>query len=178
MLIVGPGRKAPSSGPQGYWTAAWATTTVVLGLTVLVGWMWDVALLKSVFPGVVEMKANTAVGLVLAGVSLLLLSSARTHAGRRWTGLAAAGLTLLLGALTLSQFVFGCDLGIDELLFRDSAGAVYTAIPGRMSWLTALDFVLVASALILLGTRRAIVASQQSSASDDSRELDTTSSVT
>ena len=32
--------------------------------------------------------------------------------------------------------------------------------PGRMSWLTAVDFVLIASALILLGTRRAMVATQ------------------
>jgi hypothetical protein len=54
---------------------ACAAVTAVLGLTVLLGWTVDVPLLKSVLPGAVEMKANTAVGLMLAACALFILGN-------------------------------------------------------------------------------------------------------
>lgn len=36
-----------------------AVITLMLGLTVLAGWLFSVPLLKSVLPGAVEMKSNT-----------------------------------------------------------------------------------------------------------------------
>jgi hypothetical protein len=47
--------------------------SAALGATVLAGWAFDVPLLKSVLPGAVEMKADTAPGLVLAGCALFIL---------------------------------------------------------------------------------------------------------
>jgi hypothetical protein len=44
-----------------------------VGSLVLVGWTLDIATLKSVAPGFVTMKANTALAFLLAGVSLWLL---------------------------------------------------------------------------------------------------------
>ena len=49
---------------------------VVAGVAVLAGWLFEIPSLKSVLPGVVAMKANTAVGFILAGLSL-----ARRHHG-------------------------------------------------------------------------------------------------
>ena len=152
--------REPPSGPQGYGAAVFAGAAGLLGLTVLAGWIWDVDPLKSILPGLVAMKANTAVGIALAGASLWLPTVRRTHGTLRWIGRAAAGLTLLLGLLTLSQDVFGWHLGIDQLLFREPEGTSFTAHPGRMSWLTALDFALLGSALLLLDLRRAALAVQ------------------
>ncbi len=48
---------------------------VGVGFLVLFGWATDIASLKSVLPGLVAMKPNTAVALALAGVSLWALRS-------------------------------------------------------------------------------------------------------
>ncbi|MBW4427443.1 MAG: PAS domain S-box protein [Nostoc desertorum CM1-VF14] len=55
-----------------------------------------------------------------------------------------------ISALTLCQYLFGWNLGIDELLFRDSPTSIATSHPGRMGVNTALNFLLVSVALQLL----------------------------
>jgi len=126
--------------------------TVALGLTVLVGWFFEVPLLKGVFSGLVTMKANTAVGFTLTGVALLLLRQERTSIGRRRVGQVCAGVIVLVGLLTLSQYVVGWELGIDQLLFAEEVGTIGTSSPGRMSPITALNFALLGAALVLLDT--------------------------
>src|SRR3954468_7499994 len=51
-----------------------AGLTAAAGIVVLAGWVFDLPLLKSVLPGAVQMKANTAVGLVLAASAMLILA--------------------------------------------------------------------------------------------------------
>ncbi|MEI6226770.1 MAG: PAS domain S-box protein, partial [Deltaproteobacteria bacterium] len=114
--------------------------TTAVGVAVLVGWALDLPTLKSVLPGVVSMKANTALGFVLAGLSLSLRE--RGRASRITTG-ALAGATALLGFLTLVEYALGVNLGIDQFLFREAAGTVGTLSPGRMAPTTAVSFLLV-----------------------------------
>jgi PAS domain S-box-containing protein len=133
-----------------------ALASAVVGLSVLLGWWLGIEWLKSVLPGLVTMKANTAVGLVLASASLWLLRTERPSLWARRLGQLCALAVLLLGLLTFSQYLFGRDLGIDQMLFREPLGASGTSCPGRMAPQTALSFVLVASALLLMDveTRR------------------------
>ncbi len=53
----------------------------------------------------------------------------------------------VIAALTLSQYLFGWNIGIDELLFGDSPTSVATLHPGRMGLNTALNFMLISVAL-------------------------------
>lgn len=48
--------------------------TLALGSAVLIGWLLENAGLKSIVPGFVSMKSNTALGFVLCGAALTLLS--------------------------------------------------------------------------------------------------------
>ena len=121
----------------------------LVGALVLAGWAFDVALLKSIFPGLVTMKANTAVAFVLAGAALWLLHV--EQAGRRVRRLviACAAVTALIGLLTLGEYLLGWDLRIDQVLFREPPGSVGTSQPGRMAPATALNFLLLGLALLL-----------------------------
>jgi len=122
-----------------------------LGCLVLVGWALNAEVLKSVLPGTVTMKANTALAFVLSGSALWTLASAGagTWAGR--VARACAGAAALIGLLTLGEYVLGWNLGIDQLIFREPAGAIGTVAPGRMAPATALNFVLAGSSLLLVG---------------------------
>ncbi len=122
--------------------------TVALGLIVLVGWALDVALLRSVLPGAVQMKANTALGLVLSGGTLFVLAHRPSLLLQRLAEASALSVSVL-GLGTLGEYAFGWRLGIDELLFRDTADA-FNAIPGRMSPYSAITFAGIGLALAAL----------------------------
>jgi PAS domain S-box-containing protein len=117
------------------------------GVAVLLGWAFDIPLLKSVFPGLVTMKANTAIDLALSGLALALLSQEKVGAPLRICTTALATVVITLGTLTLGEYFLGWNLRIDELLFRDAIESVGTSQPGRMSPSTAFCFLLAGIAL-------------------------------
>jgi PAS domain S-box-containing protein len=119
-----------------------------MGVLVLAGWWLDVPALKSVLPGHLSMKANTALAFVLVGAALALLSAPPVTPRRARAGLGLALLVVLIGGLTLCEFLFGWELGIDELLFSDDPDAAATLIQGRMAPSTAVCFVLLGLALM------------------------------
>jgi len=147
------------SDRQPYRTAvsilAFAVMTVAFAVLTL-GWMLDIAEVRSIFPGAVGMKALTAIGLTAAGLALALLLAPDGPRSRRTFGLVLAAVPGLLGLAVLCEYVFGVRLGIDELPFTDHAGrAGGFAYPGRFAPTTGVCFVLVTGALLTLdrGTR-------------------------
>jgi PAS domain S-box-containing protein len=128
-----------------------------VGAVVVVGWILDVAVLKSVY-GDITMKANAAVALVLTGVSVFLLNSASTAARR--VGQACAVVTLFIGAATLTEHLFGWNVGIDQLLFTEEPGAAGTTSPGRIGPPSSTAFTLASVALLLFYARRRVSLAQ------------------
>src|SRR5437867_2649062 len=57
--------------------AAAGLAVALLGCIALGGWLFDVPILKSLRPDWATMKANAAIGLVLAGTAVWLLASAQ-----------------------------------------------------------------------------------------------------
>ncbi|MDP2144632.1 MAG: PAS domain S-box protein [Gallionella sp.] len=124
-----------------------------IGLLVLFGWLRDIQELKSVAPHWVAMKANTALGFVLSGLALWLKADDTVRLGASWSVLrkTLAGTVFLIGALSLLEYLFAVDLGIDQWLFHEPAGAIGTLAPGRMAPASALGFMLLGSALLMSG---------------------------
>lgn len=119
----------------------------VLGATVLVGWMLDITALKSVFPGLVTMKANTAMGMLLCGGALMLLSRGKVARPIRLSTAVMAVVVIAMGTLTLGEYLLGLEFGIDQMLFHDAANPTGISQPGRMSPATAFCFVLAGCSL-------------------------------
>jgi PAS domain S-box-containing protein len=126
---------------------------VLVGCLVLIGWIWDLSFFKSVVPGSATMKANTAICFILAGIALGLQTRKRQNAFTTRLALGCAIAVGTIGLLTLCQYLFNWNLGIDELLFRDIPVSPNTAHPGRMGENTALNFSLTGLALYLNGKR-------------------------
>src|SRR5579885_2312600 len=123
--------------------AGWFTLAV--GTLVLLGWIVGSEHLKAAVPDIRGMKVNAALAFLLAGISLALQVRSRPGWPRAIARACAVGV-LLIGALTLAEYVFVWRSGIDEWLFRDPASALPGWEPGRMPVLSTLNFVLLGAA--------------------------------
>jgi diguanylate cyclase (GGDEF)-like protein len=133
---------SPAKGS--FWTNFPAMAAYLAGCIAtlaLLGWIFHIPVLTTVLPGWSSMKPNAAIGLLLLVAALRLATPG--HFPRLQGGLAMAAT--LAGAVTLFEYFSGYQLGIDQWLFRD---AVQTRYPGRMSLVTAVNFVLLALALL------------------------------
>lgn len=135
---------------QGFSQAA-AIAVFAFGGMGLAGWIFDIPHFRSVIPGLATMKANTALGLSLSGISLWLWHR-RPEASIQPIARTLGLMVALLGALTLGEYASGRAFGIDQLLFYDAPGAPQTPYPGRMSPLSALNFLLGGLSLTWLRT--------------------------
>jgi len=107
------------------------------GLVVMLGWIMDNAILRSLLPGLPAMRFNTALSFLLMSSSLWFLQNEEAGLAQKGIGKALAGLALLISLLTLSEYLFGWNLGIDELFIKD----IYSSpnlFPGRMSPIAVL----------------------------------------
>jgi PAS domain S-box-containing protein len=135
------------------WVRAAAIAVGAAGVIALVGWVFDISAFKGIAPGLPTMKANTAVCFIVSALALGQTGAAAPT--RRWR--ASQWLPLIVGAvgvLTLIEYASGFDLHIDQLLFLDPTSSSHS-IPGRMSAVTATEFVLFAASMALYQRRSA-----------------------
>lgn len=118
---------------------------ILLGVAVLIGWKLEISLLKSIFPGQITMKPNTAIAIILSGIATTLLLYSSSQSLCKYLLILIAAVVIVLATLTFSEYFFQVNLNIDQLIFFDSTNALN---PGRMSPTSALCFLNVAIALI------------------------------
>jgi hypothetical protein len=127
--------------------------SIAVGLAGLAGWVFQIEILRRVFTGLATMKANTAACFVLIGFALWWLGAhdRPSHPVSSWIAKAAAAMVAGVGLLSFLEFMGEWNFGIDQLFFVETAqGAVGSVRPGLMSPITALAFVLLGLALLLL----------------------------
>lgn len=125
------------------WVLTASALLLLLGLVLLTGWYTHHLNWIQVGPGLIPMQFNTALGFALSGLGLFTLST------RRLAAAAMLGeITLLLGFLTLIQYLISIDLSIDQLFITAYADITAT-YPGRMPPNTALCFTLSGLSMLL-----------------------------
>jgi diguanylate cyclase (GGDEF)-like protein len=127
-----------------------ALAVAVMGALVLCGWIFHIEPLKSISPGGVVIKTNTALLLALSGISLWLLLPGSARKPVCYLARFLAVLVALVGAATRMEYLFGLNVGIDQLLCIEAVGAPPTSFPGRMSPTSAASFMFIGLALLSL----------------------------
>src|SRR5829696_1727218 len=129
----------------------------VVGLAVLLGWQFDIELLRAGLPGRTPVNPVTALTLLLAACALWMHHQAKGRpdsASLRWLSVTAASLVIALGVITLTGYFIGLNLRVDQFLF----GAQLAG--NRVAPNTGFALLLIGVALWLLnspwGSRRAL----------------------
>jgi signal transduction histidine kinase/DNA-binding response OmpR family regulator/HPt (histidine-containing phosphotransfer) domain-containing protein len=104
----------------------------LVGAVVILGWALELSPLKGGLPGRVSVNPLTALALIAAAVSLWRMSRA------------AAAVVFAVGAVALTGYMIGHNLGFDQILFTGRLDG------NRMAPNTALCLVLYGAALVLL----------------------------
>src|SRR3984893_1966892 len=123
----------------------------VVGLAVLLGWLFDIELLRAGLPGRTPVNPATALALLLAACGLWMHHQAKGRpdsAPVRWLAVTAASLVIVLGVITLTGYFIGHNLRVDQVLF----GAQLAG--NRVAPNTAFALLLIGVALALLNSPR------------------------
>ncbi len=101
-----------------------------LGLTVLVGWFSHPPALIQFGPQLPPMTRNAAACSLLGGLALLTV----VLRGPRWLTVVCAGIISAITILTIGEYVFGVNAGIDDLLGRLTSPSEYRAQGAWRQW--------------------------------------------
>jgi uncharacterized membrane protein len=122
------------------------------GVCVIVGWIGDIDVLKSLRPTWVSMKFTTAVAFVLSGITLYFIVRAvegEFDKAQVVLSITSLVIILLMGILFFSA-VMKVPTGIEDLFIKEPPNTVKTIAPGLPSIPTMFTFILMGIAGIVI----------------------------
>jgi signal transduction histidine kinase len=123
---------------------------IVVGYHVLVGWIFDIGILRSPGSTYSPMKPNSALCSILAGISLLLIRRGIPSHLHQAIVKIFSSITIFIAIVTLIEHLFDLNLLIDRWIPRSAMGDLGESAPGRMALMTTLTFLMIGAAFILL----------------------------
>ena len=110
---------------------------IIIGILILIGWVFDITILKSPGPNFSTIKSNVALCFILIGASLWLQQTKRINKRNQQIAQILAVIVALIGFLTIMEHLFNLNFGIDQILFTEPLGALNTSAPNRMAFNSA-----------------------------------------
>lgn len=126
---------------------------ILVSALVITGWVLHIPLLTSVSPDFISMKFNTAICFLFTGIALLMIGEKSS----RKACVVCLIIVTLIAVLTLIEYIFSVNIGIDELFWTEGPGTPYTVYPGRPSALTVVNFLLLSFVLFSIRNRKIFV---------------------
>jgi signal transduction histidine kinase len=125
---------------------------ILTGLAVSIGWVFDISALKSIIPNQVTMKFSTAVSFVCSGaISYFISKCGEGKIGFGQIIIPISGLVVFLFMATLLiTNSIGVPSGVEQLFVSEASNAVLTKSPGMPSIPTAVSFLLIVGAGVLI----------------------------
>jgi len=131
-----------------------SVSVVLLGLSVWLGWVFGLEILKSLLPGLPSMKPNTAISLTLCGGSLGLACNKSSNLSIRLASFVLTGIAMLMAAATLAEYVLNWNFALNSLFIKSLPNAGIDTHLNRTSITSAVMFLLIGAALYLMTAGR------------------------
>ncbi len=121
-----------------------ANVVIGIGVIVIIGWFFDIQVLKNLFPSLVTMKLSTAISFVMSGIIIYLINEI-TQKDSIFAKLFLPAPIIVIIFFMVTLFVsnpFGIQTGIEDVFIKETE-AVKSVTPGRPSIGTMVSFILV-----------------------------------
>jgi two-component system, sporulation sensor kinase E len=130
--------------------------TITVGIIVMLGWIFNIPVLQQIVPGFVTMAFNAALGFVLFGGALIFT---QYQVGKYQTAISfiLSLLGTLIGLITLLQFLFNFNTGLDQLFVTDRQPLSGTHLfAGRMAYNSAVNFLILGLGFLMLNIKNRV----------------------
>ncbi len=130
----------------------WISLVLVLSLSLLdlIGWAFDLTVLKSIIVNRTPMKIITAVFFILSAVSVIIIKGGLSTFFRKSIIYITASLICLISLLTMYVYASVLKNGHDPALTGIPYLRFFLALEMRMAFLTSLNFLIIGCILFLL----------------------------
>lgn len=130
-----------------------AVIVIIVSLLVMIGWVFKIPILLSIFKEDPTMKFNTALGFLLSGIGLISFLQYEKKIFRLITIFLALTI-FFLGTFTFLDYFLNFNFSIDQYFVKDIYSTVF---PGRMSPATAFCFSLFGISLFAANSKYSIL---------------------
>ena len=130
-----------------------SSLVALIGLTVLLGWLFDIQILKGAVAANIQMKTNTAFCFLLTGTGIFLQNILVSSRTKNLFTTVLGWIVVAIGTFTLLEHATGFNFRIDEMLHTEPFGEVATTSPNRMGPPAALCFAYAGLALVFIAKR-------------------------
>jgi hypothetical protein len=133
-----------------------ATLLIFISALVILGWYTENKGFIQISPDFAPMQYNTALCFLISGIGIIALKT-----NQETIRIAGAIFVFTLGLVTLSQYIFNVNFGIDEL-FMDAYINTKVSHPGRMAPNTALCFAITGALMLYYKNKLALISMNSS----------------
>ncbi len=126
-----------------------AILIALIGVIIIIGWMFNINLLLRPGSGFSTIKSNAGIAFLLIGLSLWFVQTKRVNIHNQRISQILAFIVVIIGFLTLMEYIFNLNFGIDQLFFKEAIGALNTSDPNRMALTAAVNFILAGISILL-----------------------------
>ncbi len=120
---------------------------ILIPFVVLIGWLFNIELFKTILPNMVAMNPTSAVLLILCGFSLYLIQEKNT-AQKIKIGKYLGLVITFIACIRLAGFDSMLDSGIDQIIFSDKLKG------NRTSPNATINFILIGLSLFLIDFKK------------------------
>lgn len=130
-----------------------ALIIISIGISVEIGWYFDIVILKSIFPDIVNMNPITALSFIFLGTAIFLLAKDDSNKNFIRVAYFVAAFVFLTGFFRMLGLMFGIDIHHDQILFHDKVLASSFGHT-RIAPNTAINMIIIGSVLFLITGRK------------------------